>query len=162
MLIWGSIKSNLPFYDFFVIYCNFSKILSKINKRKKEKPLPPHPQTVQGGCVDGFVSLRILNGRFCCSWRKSRFGPKLREIFIYKIKIPELGLMGCVTVSSPILLWPNFAGLTDDERVRGRETPPSSWFFNLIPSAELSEASGSHRLAAGRPGRGRRASRHHP
>jgi hypothetical protein len=63
-----------------VIYCNFSKNLVKIkNKRKIEKPLSPHPQTAQRGYVNGFVSLRRLDGRFCGSGRKNRFGSKLRE-----------------------------------------------------------------------------------
>ena len=38
---------------------------NKKNKRKIEKPLPPHPQTAQGGYVNGFVNLRRLDGRFC-------------------------------------------------------------------------------------------------
>ena len=58
----------------------FFKDLVKIkNKRKIEKPLPPHPQTAQGGYLNGFVSLRRLDGRFCGPERKSRFSSKLRE-----------------------------------------------------------------------------------
>ena len=56
---------------FFVIYCDFFKDLVKIkNKRKIEKPLAPHPQTGQGGYLNGFVSLRRLNGQFYGSERK--------------------------------------------------------------------------------------------
>ena len=40
--------------------------------------LPRHPQTAQGGYVNGFVSLRRLKGWFCSPLRKSRFGSKLR------------------------------------------------------------------------------------
>ena len=56
-----------------IFFCDllwFFKNLVKIkNKRKIEKPLPPHPQTAQGGYVNGFVSPRRLDKRFC--------GPKL-------------------------------------------------------------------------------------
>ena len=66
-----------------MIFCDllwFFKDLVKIkNKRKIEKPLTPHPKTAQGGYVNGFVSLWMLNGRFCGPGRKSRFGSKLRE-----------------------------------------------------------------------------------
>ena len=48
-------------------YVEFNKI---------EKPLPPHPKTAQGGYVNGFVSLRRPNRRFCGSGRKSKFGSK--------------------------------------------------------------------------------------
>ena len=67
-----------------MIFCDllwFFKDLVKIkNKRKIEKPLPPHPQTAQGGYVNGFVSPRRLDGQFCGPERKSRFGSKLREV----------------------------------------------------------------------------------
>ena len=32
-------KLSFLFYDFYVIYCDFSKNLAKINKKKKVKPL---------------------------------------------------------------------------------------------------------------------------
>ena len=52
---------------------------SQNKKRKGEKPMPPHSQTAQRGYMNVFLSLRRLDGQFCCSRRKSRFGPKLRE-----------------------------------------------------------------------------------
>ena len=66
---------------FFCDLLWFFKDLVKIkNKRKIEKPLPPHPKTAQGGYLNGFVSLRRLNGRFYCPGRKSGFGSKLRKV----------------------------------------------------------------------------------
>ena len=57
----------------------FFKDLVKIkNKIKIEKLLPPHPQTALGGYLNGFVSLRRLNGWFYDSERKSKFDSKLR------------------------------------------------------------------------------------
>jgi len=55
------------------------KDLVKIENKKIEKPLAPHPQTTQGGYVNGFVSMRRLDGRFYGPGRKDRFGSKLRE-----------------------------------------------------------------------------------
>ena len=57
----------------------FQRSSQNKNKRKGEKPLPPQPQTAQGGYVNGFMSLRRLNGRFRCPERKKRFSLKLRE-----------------------------------------------------------------------------------
>jgi len=57
----------------------FQRFNQNKNKRKIEKPLPPHPQTAQGGYVNGFVSMRRLNGRFCGPGSKIIFGSKLRE-----------------------------------------------------------------------------------
>ena len=77
MLIWSSIKSNLPFYDFFVIYCNFSKILSKINKRKEEKPLPLQPHTTQGGYVNDFISPEEAGRTVLLSRDEKQIRPKV-------------------------------------------------------------------------------------
>ena len=41
--------------------------------------MPPQPQTAQGGYMNGFVSLKRLDGRFCGLRRKSRFSSKLRK-----------------------------------------------------------------------------------
>ena len=73
----------------------FFKDLIKIkNKRKIEKPLPPHYQTAQGGYLNGFVSLRRLNGRFRDPGRKSRFSSKLREakkdFFLFLMEIERI------------------------------------------------------------------------
>jgi hypothetical protein len=57
----------------------FKDLVEIKNKIKIEKPLPPHPKTAQRGYVNGFVSLRRMNGRFCGPGRKSRFGSKLRK-----------------------------------------------------------------------------------
>ena len=64
---------------FFCDLLWFLKDLVKIKNKKREKLLPPHPQTAQGGYENGFVSLRRLDGWFCCPGRKCRFGLKLRE-----------------------------------------------------------------------------------
>ena len=37
--MWSLTKLNFPFYDFYVIYYNFSKNYPKQTKKKKEKPL---------------------------------------------------------------------------------------------------------------------------
>ena len=72
------VQKNWIFYFmiFFVIFQRFSQ-----NKKIKkiEKLLPPHPQTTQGGYLNGFVSLGRLDGRFCSLERKSKFGSKLKE-----------------------------------------------------------------------------------
>ena len=65
---------------FFCDLLWFFKDLVKIkNKRKGEKPLSRHPQTAQGGYVNGFVSPKRLDVRFYCPRRKSKFGSKLRK-----------------------------------------------------------------------------------
>ena len=67
------------FGDLLWFFKDLVKIIKIKNKRKIEKPLPPHPQTAQGGYLNGFVSLRRLDGRFCSLERKSKFGSKLNE-----------------------------------------------------------------------------------
>ena len=78
--MWSSIKLDFSLLWFFCDLLWFFKDLVKIKKKRKiEKPIPSHPQTAQGGYVNGFVSMRRLDGRFCGSERKSRFDSKLRE-----------------------------------------------------------------------------------
>ena len=63
-------KIGFSFLYFFCDLLCFFKDLVKIKKkRKREKPLPRHPQTAQGDYVNGFVSQRRLDGRFCCLGR---------------------------------------------------------------------------------------------
>jgi len=72
----------------------FFKDLVKIkNKRKIEKPLPPHPQTAHGDYVNGFVSLRRLDGWFCGLGRKNKFGSKLRKAKKNFFSFYELALL---------------------------------------------------------------------
>ena len=40
--------------------------------------MPTQPKTAKGGHVNGFTSLRSLDGRLHCSGRKNKFVPKLR------------------------------------------------------------------------------------
>ena len=63
----------------------FQRSSQNKNKRKGEKPLPSQPQTAEGGYVNGFMSLRRLNGQFqrvkadsAQSW-----GEKKKELFSF-------------------------------------------------------------------------------
>ena len=48
-------KIDFPFYDFCMIYYNFSKFIQNKHKRKGGNPLR---KTIQEGHMSGYVSLR--------------------------------------------------------------------------------------------------------
>ena len=52
----------------------FQRFNQNKHKRNGEKMLSHQPQTAQGGYVNGFISLRSLDGWFHCPGRKSIFG----------------------------------------------------------------------------------------
>ena len=71
----------------------FQRFNQNKNKRKIEKPLPPHPQTAQGGYVNGFVSMRRLDGRFYCPKRKKQIRPKIeggKKKFFFLMEDPAV------------------------------------------------------------------------
>ena len=70
--MWSPKKLNFLFYNFYMIYYNFSNIQPKKYKRKGGK----RPRkTNQGDNMSGIASLRSPNGRFCGPRRKRGLDP---------------------------------------------------------------------------------------
>ena len=104
------VKFNKTGFFILWFFCDllwFFKDLVKIkNKIKIEKPLPPHSKTAQGGYINGFVSLRRLNGRFCGPEKKSKFCSKLRELkMTFSFLIFFLGLTNGPAIVSFHFIW---------------------------------------------------------
>ena len=110
------------------------QISSQNKNKKREKQLPPQPQTAQGAYVNHFISLRRLDGRFHCPRRKDRFCPKLREtkrIFSFlKQQVPKhfIQFRFC-TLLSPVIFHPRHVFMVN------RSTDVMVFPFNYRPTS---------------------------
>ena len=124
--MWSPIKLDFLFYNFFNLLCFFKDSI-KINIKEKKKNRCQLSLKLLRRSRNGFTSLRSLDGHFCCSERKNRFGPKLREI---KITFPPINFRCSLPVHR---IWA-ISSLRRTEGARANKEghqPTSIWDHNL-------------------------------